>query len=135
MPRDIKLSDAYTLQNSQGPSKVTIVHKSNVLSVSDGLFRESVRSVLSDKRNPKFASLEVDEGIVDSFIYNLIRTPQRFNVLVCPNLYGDIVSSVEILSPHPVFVFVCLFFFFGRKLKKQTGQREKELSCHPCTRI
>lgn len=134
MPRDIKLSDAYTLQNSQGPSKVTIVHKSNVLSVSDGLFRESVRSVLSDKRNPKFASLEVDEGIVDSLIYNLIRTPQRFNVLVCPNLYGDIVSSVEILSPHPVFV--CLFFWGGgRKPKKQTGQREKELSCHPCTPI
>ncbi|KAH9816471.1 hypothetical protein DFH28DRAFT_965379 [Melampsora americana] len=77
----------------KGPSKVTIVHKSNVLSVSDGLFRESVRSIFDEKRYPKFKSIEVDEGIVDSLIYNLIRTPQKFNVLVCPNLYGDIVSD------------------------------------------
>ncbi|POV96424.1 hypothetical protein PSHT_15134 [Puccinia striiformis] len=73
---------------------VTIVHKSNVLSVSDGLFRESVRSVFeAQAHDPRYDQIKVDEGIVDSLIYNLYRTPQRFNVLVCPNLYGDIVSD------------------------------------------
>ncbi|WAQ92997.1 hypothetical protein PtA15_18A53 [Puccinia triticina] len=73
---------------------VTIVHKSNVLSVSDGLFRESVRSVFeAPAHDPRYDQIKVDEGIVDSLIYNLYRTPQRFNVLVCPNLYGDIVSD------------------------------------------
>lgn len=78
----------------QGPSKVTIVHKSNVLSVTDGLFRETVRSVFSSPEGQKrYSGVLVDEGIVDSLIYNLIRTPEKLNVLVCPNLYGDIVSD------------------------------------------
>ncbi|MBW0539089.1 hypothetical protein O181_078804 [Austropuccinia psidii MF-1] len=78
----------------KGPPKVTIVHKSNVLSVSDGLFRESVRSVFeSHAHDSRFDQIVVEEGIVDSLIYNLYRTPERFNVLVCPNLYGDIVSD------------------------------------------
>lgn len=78
----------------KGQPLVTIVHKSNVLSVSDGLFRESVRSVFeSPDHDPRYDQIKLDEGIVDSLIYNLYRTPQRFNVLVCPNLYGDIVSD------------------------------------------
>ncbi|KNZ62378.1 uncharacterized protein VP01_1278g3 [Puccinia sorghi] len=78
----------------KGKPLVTIVHKSNVLSVSDGLFRESVRGVFeAEGHDPRFDKIRVDEGIVDSLIYNLYRTPHRFNVLVCPNLYGDIVSD------------------------------------------
>lgn len=70
--------------------KVTIVHKSNVLSVSDGLFRESCRSVSKD---PKYASIEVEEQLVDSMVYRLFREPHCFDVCVAPNLYGDILSD------------------------------------------
>lgn len=71
----------------QGPPTVTIVHKSNVLSVTDGLFRESVRAVAKD-----YPGVTVEEQIVDSLVYRLFREPEKLSVLCCPNLYGDIVS-------------------------------------------
>ncbi|GAA5945815.1 hypothetical protein JCM3775_006786 [Rhodotorula graminis] len=70
-----------------GPT-VTIVHKSNVLSVTDGLFRESVRKVAAE-----YPNVEVNEQIVDSLVYRLFREPEKLSTLVCPNLYGDIVSD------------------------------------------
>ncbi|CEQ39643.1 SPOSA6832_01189, partial [Sporobolomyces salmonicolor] len=70
-----------------GPT-VTIVHKSNVLSVTDGLFRESVRAVAAEYPNVK-----INEQIVDSLVYRLFREPEQLSTLVCPNLYGDIVSD------------------------------------------
>lgn len=86
---------------------MTIVHKSNVLSVTDGLFRESVRAVAGD-----YPGVTVNEQIVDSLVYrcvklpvatsrlkltlrridSLFREPEQLSVLCCPNLYGDIVS-------------------------------------------
>jgi homoisocitrate dehydrogenase len=69
---------------------VTIVHKSNVLSVTDGLFRETVLQV---SKNPKYAGITVQEQIVDSMVYRLFREPQVFDVVVAPNLYGDIISD------------------------------------------
>ncbi|KAL8997917.1 MAG: hypothetical protein Q9169_002910 [Polycauliona sp. 2 TL-2023] len=70
--------------------KVTITHKSNVLSQTDGLFRESARSALS---NPKFEGVEIEEQIVDSMVYKLFRNPEQYDVIVAPNLYGDILSD------------------------------------------
>ena len=67
---------------------VTIVHKANVLSLTDGLFRESALAVASD-----YADVKVEEQLVDSMIYRLIREPQRYDVVVAPNLYGDIISD------------------------------------------
>ncbi|KAH9938466.1 mitochondrial NAD-homo-isocitrate dehydrogenase LysB [Fomitopsis serialis] len=58
---------------------VTIIHKSNVLSVTDGLFRDAVRGI--------------EEQIVDSAVYRLFREPQIYDVMVAPNLYGDIISD------------------------------------------
>ncbi|KAK4700298.1 homoisocitrate dehydrogenase, partial [Phenoliferia sp. Uapishka_3] len=72
----------------QGPPTVTIVHKSNVLSITDGLFRESVRAVAS-----AYPGVVVNEQIVDSLVYKLFREPENLSVLCCPNLYGDIVSD------------------------------------------
>jgi len=69
---------------------VTITHKSNVLSQTDGLFRETARRALSD---PKFQMLSVEEQIVDSMVYKLFRQPQDYDVIVAPNLYGDILSD------------------------------------------
>ncbi|KAI8911978.1 hypothetical protein DFJ77DRAFT_491527 [Powellomyces hirtus] len=70
---------------------VTIVHKSNVLSITDGLFRESVRAVQAD--DPTFADIHVEEQLVDSMVYRMFREPEVFDVAVAPNLYGDIISD------------------------------------------
>ncbi|KAJ3179877.1 homoisocitrate dehydrogenase [Geranomyces variabilis] len=72
-------------------AKVTIVHKSNVLSITDGLFRESVRA--SQQDDARFAEVEVEEQLVDSMVYRMFREPEVFDVAVAPNLYGDIISD------------------------------------------
>ncbi len=69
---------------------VTITHKSNVLSQTDGLFRETARSALSQQ---KYSSVTVSEQIVDSMVYKLFRQPSDYDVIVAPNLYGDILSD------------------------------------------
>ncbi|KND00142.1 homoisocitrate dehydrogenase [Spizellomyces punctatus DAOM BR117] len=75
----------------QGQPKVTVVHKSNVLSVSDGLFRESCLAV--HKEDPSFAGVKLEEQLVDSMVYRMFREPDVFDVAVAPNLYGDIISD------------------------------------------
>ncbi|EHK20842.1 uncharacterized protein TRIVIDRAFT_90651 [Trichoderma virens Gv29-8] len=69
---------------------VTITHKSNVLSQTDGLFRTASKAALSD---PKYSSVSVEEQIVDSMVYKLFRQPEAYDVIVAPNLYGDILSD------------------------------------------
>jgi len=69
---------------------VTITHKSNVLSQTDGLFRETARRALADD---KYQMLTLEEQIVDSMVYKLFRQPQDYDVIVAPNLYGDILSD------------------------------------------
>lgn len=81
-----------------GLHKVTVCHKSNVLSTTDGLFRESVRAVKEqddvNKGGPgRYAGIDMDEQIVDSMVYRLFREPDAFDVVVAPNLYGDILSD------------------------------------------
>ena len=69
---------------------VTITHKSNVLSQTDGLFRSTAREALAA---PAFSSVGVEEQIVDSMVYKLFRQPETYDVIVAPNLYGDILSD------------------------------------------
>ncbi|KAJ9643987.1 homoisocitrate dehydrogenase [Coniosporium apollinis] len=69
---------------------VTITHKSNVLSQTDGLFRESARTALSEE---KYQSINVEEQIVDSMFYKLYLKPSHYDVVVAPNLYGDLLSD------------------------------------------
>ncbi|RVD86266.1 uncharacterized protein DFL_004552 [Arthrobotrys flagrans] len=75
--------------------KVTITHKSNVLSQTDGLFRETVKAVYeADKQGAnKYKDIKVEEQIVDSMVYRMFREPECFDVVVAPNLYGDILSD------------------------------------------
>ena len=81
---------------SQSPSPgrqqgmVTITHKSNVLTLTDGLFRRTARAALSA---PKFSALNIEEQIVDSMVYKLFLQPQYYDVIVAPNLYGDLLSD------------------------------------------
>jgi homoisocitrate dehydrogenase len=70
--------------------RVTITHKSNVLSQTDGLFRETARKALGDA---EYQLVKVDEQIVDSMVYKLFREPESYDVIVAPNLYGDILSD------------------------------------------
>jgi homoisocitrate dehydrogenase len=70
---------------------VTITHKSNVLSQSDGLFRATSRRALAQDRFS--GQVEVEEQIVDSMVYKLFRQPEYYDVICAPNLYGDILSD------------------------------------------
>ncbi len=67
---------------------VTVVHKANVLSLTDGLFREAALAVAGE-----FPGVAVEEQLVDSMAYRMILEPQRYDVVVAPNLYGDILSD------------------------------------------
>lgn len=70
------------------PARLTVVHKANVLRLSDGLFRETALDVAAG-----FPEIEVEEQLVDSMVYRLILEPERYDVIVAPNLYGDILSD------------------------------------------
>jgi isocitrate dehydrogenase (NAD+) len=69
--------------------RVTAIHKANIMKMSDGLFLESVRAVARE-----FPEIAYDERIIDAACMQLVLTPERFDVLVLPNLYGDIVSDL-----------------------------------------
>ncbi|KAJ3209096.1 homoisocitrate dehydrogenase [Entophlyctis luteolus] len=82
----------------RGPSApkplVTVVHKSNVLSVTDGLFREVCLDVYKNGDAGNFQkNVRMDEQLVDSMVYRMFREPEKFDVCVAPNLYGDIISD------------------------------------------
>ncbi|MBV8185457.1 MAG: isocitrate/isopropylmalate dehydrogenase family protein [Hyphomicrobiales bacterium] len=68
--------------------KVTAVHKANVLKLTDGLFLREVRKVAAE-----FPDVELDEMIVDATAAHLIRNPDRFDVIVTTNMFGDILSD------------------------------------------
>ena len=76
------------------PLKIIISHehcvtKANICKLSDGLFLECVREVAKD-----FPQIEFKEILVDNLCMQLVQNPQKFDVLVLPNLYGDIVSDL-----------------------------------------
>ncbi len=68
--------------------RVTVVHKANVLRVSDGLFLQAVRQVAGD-----YPKVTLDERLVDAMRALLIRSPGEFDVIVTSNLFGDILSD------------------------------------------
>ena len=80
---------AFEYARARGRRRVTAVHKANVLKQSDGLFLEGVRAVAQ-----AFADVEYDEVLVDAAALHLVMRPERFDVLVMPNLYGDILSDL-----------------------------------------
>ncbi|MFB6470001.1 MAG: isocitrate/isopropylmalate dehydrogenase family protein [Vulcanisaeta sp. AZ3] len=69
--------------------RVTIVHKANVLTLSDGLFRNTVREVAKN-----YSSIAIDEMYIDAAVMDIVRKPQDFDVIVTTNLYGDILSDI-----------------------------------------
>ena len=69
--------------------RVTSVHKANIMKLSDGLFIECARRVSTD-----YPEIHYDERIVDAACMHLVMHPERYDVLLLPNLYGDIVSDL-----------------------------------------
>ncbi|KAA1466120.1 mitochondrial NAD-homo-isocitrate dehydrogenase LysB [Dentipellis sp. KUC8613] len=85
---------AFEIALGRPRKQVTIIHKSNVLSITDGLFRESVRAVPKlPEVDGRYDGVKIEEQIVDSAVYRLFREPQIYDVIVAPNLYGDILSD------------------------------------------
>ncbi len=80
---------AFEFARSRGRRKVTIVHKANVVRASDGLFLETAREVAR-----KYPEIAVDEANVDAITMWLLKNPNNYDVLVAPNLYGDIISDL-----------------------------------------
>ena len=77
----------YALKN--GRKKVTCVHKANIMKCTDGLFLEVCRGVAAE-----YPQIEFEDKIVDACCMQLVQHPETFDVLVLPNLYGDIVSDL-----------------------------------------
>jgi isocitrate dehydrogenase (NAD+) len=80
---------AFDYARRNGRRKVTAVHKANIMKFSDGLFLEVAREVA--KRHPE---TEFEDRIVDNLCNQLVSRPQEYDVIVLPNLYGDIVSDL-----------------------------------------
>lgn len=80
---------AFETARSQGRQKVTAVHKANIMKLSDGLFLESVRTIAE-----QYPTIIYEEMIVDAMCMKLVQEPEQYDVLVLPNLYGDIVSDL-----------------------------------------
>jgi homoisocitrate dehydrogenase len=84
---------AVMLAQLLGRKCLTIVHKANVLPLSDGLFRDSVREVIEHYNENTREPLAVDELLVDVAALELNARPQRFDMVVTTNLFGDILSD------------------------------------------
>ena len=85
--RIVKFAFEYARQN--GRRKVTAVHKANILKFSDGLFLDTAREVAR-----VYNDIEFGDMLVDAICMELVRKPQMFDILVLPNLYGDIISDL-----------------------------------------
>ncbi len=83
------IADAFAYARAQGRKKVTCVHKANILKKSDGLFLSVFREVAEN-----YPDIEADDKIVDNVCMQLVMRPQQFDIMVMPNLYGDIVSDL-----------------------------------------
>jgi isocitrate dehydrogenase (NAD+) len=80
---------AFNYARKNGRKKVTAVHKANIMKYSDGLFLESARKIAKE-----FPEIEFDDRIVDNMCMQLVQKPELYDVIVAPNLYGDILSDL-----------------------------------------
>jgi isocitrate dehydrogenase (NAD+) len=80
---------AFHYARANGRTSVTAVHKANIMKHTDGLFLETARRVAQE-----FPGIEFEDRIVDNMCMQLVQTPENYDVLVLPNLYGDIISDL-----------------------------------------
>lgn len=85
--RIVRFAFEYARKNNR--KKVTAVHKANIMKHSDGLFLEAARNVAGS-----YPDIEFEDKIIDNMCMQLVQKPELYDVLVLPNLYGDIVSDL-----------------------------------------
>jgi isocitrate dehydrogenase (NAD+) len=85
--RIVRFAFEYARKNKR--RKVTAVHKANIMKYSDGLFLETARNV-----SLHYPDIEFEDRIVDNMCMQLVQKPELYDVLVLPNLYGDVVSDL-----------------------------------------
>src|SRR5579884_3048470 len=81
---------AFDYARSQGRRKVTAIHKANIMKFSDGLFLATAHEV-----SKEYPDIQFEDRIVDNICMQLVQKPEQYDVLVLPNLYGDIVSDLS----------------------------------------
>lgn len=86
--RIVRFAFEYALKNRR--KKVTAVHKANIMKATDGLFLECARDVAKEYEG----KISFDDRIVDNMCMQLVQKPEDYDVIVLPNLYGDIVSDL-----------------------------------------
>ncbi len=80
---------AFEYARREGRRKVTAVHKANIMKLTDGLFLEVAGQVAAE-----YPDIEFEDRIVDNMSMQLVQKPELYDVLLCPNLYGDILSDL-----------------------------------------
>jgi len=80
---------AFEYAKRHGRKKIHAIHKANIMKLSDGLFLRSVRAVAE-----QFPAIEYKEMIVDNACMQIVMDPQQFDMLLLPNLYGDVMSDL-----------------------------------------
>lgn len=85
--RIVKFAFDYAILNDR--KKVTALHKANIMKFTDGLFLEIAREVSKD-----YPGIEFEDRIIDNMTMQMVKNPGQFDVIVCPNLYGDIISDL-----------------------------------------
>ena len=80
---------AFEYARREGRKKIHAIHKANIMKLSDGLFLKSVRSVAAD-----YPEIEYQELIVDNACMQIVLNPLQFDVMLLPNLYGDVMSDL-----------------------------------------
>jgi isocitrate dehydrogenase (NAD+) len=80
---------AFDYARAEGRTKVTAVHKANIMKHTDGLFLRVCREVAE-----QYSDIEFEDRIVDNMCMQLVQKPELYDVLLCPNLYGDILSDL-----------------------------------------
>ncbi len=80
---------AFDYARKNGRRKVTAVHKANIMKFTDGLYLRVAREVAAENEDVEF-----EDKIVDNLSMQLVQRPEEYDVLVCPNLFGDIVSDL-----------------------------------------
>lgn len=80
---------AFLYAAKNGRKKVTVVHKANILKMSDGLFLETARRVSED-----YPDIELEDIIIDNMCMQLVTKPEKYDVILTMNLYGDILSDL-----------------------------------------
>ena len=80
---------AFDYARRNGRRKVTAVHKANIMKFTDGLYLRVAQEVAAEN-----SDIDFDDRIVDNMCMQLVQRPEEYDVLVCPNLYGDIVSDL-----------------------------------------